>query len=164
MYVISRYIERPLLIGDKKFDLRLYVLVTSYKPLEVYFYKDGFARFCNTKYSTQACDLGNQYVHLTNVSIQKHDEDYNANHGNKLSLTNLKLYLTGKYGSKRTEELFTDIKDIIITSCRAVKNVMINDKHCFECYGYDVIIDQDLKPWLVEGALELDFQVAHFFA
>ena len=33
-YVVSRYIEDPLLIGGKKFDLRLYIVVLNYKPLQ----------------------------------------------------------------------------------------------------------------------------------
>lgn len=76
-----RYISNPLLVGGKKFDLRLYVLVTSYRPLRVYMYLHGFARFCNVKYSAELSDLDNPYMHLTNVAIQKNNSDYNSAHG-----------------------------------------------------------------------------------
>lgn len=51
-YVISRYIDNPMLIGGKKFDLRLYCLVTSYRPLKAWIYDEGFGRFCNELYSS----------------------------------------------------------------------------------------------------------------
>ena len=44
-YVISRYIEKPLLVGGRKFDLRIFVLVTCFRPLRAYLYRSGFARF-----------------------------------------------------------------------------------------------------------------------
>lgn len=49
-YIAQRYIGDPLLIGGKKFDIRLYALVTSYSPLRVYFYRGGFARFTHCRY------------------------------------------------------------------------------------------------------------------
>lgn len=71
-YVISRYIDNPLLMGGRKFDMRLYVLVTSFRPLKVYLYKHGFGRFCTVKYDDSVNEMDNMYIHLTNVSIQKH--------------------------------------------------------------------------------------------
>lgn len=70
-YVISKYIESPLLIGGKKFDLRLYVLVTSFRPIRAYLYRRGFCRFCSAKYDRSTHQMDNMLVHLTNVAIQK---------------------------------------------------------------------------------------------
>ncbi|GFG32619.1 hypothetical protein Cfor_12369, partial [Coptotermes formosanus] len=149
-YVISRYIDNPLLIGGKKFDLRLYVLVTSFRPLKCYLFRLGFCRFCTVKYDTSIQELDNMYIHLTNVSIQKHGGEYNCMHGGKLSVQNLRLYLESTRGKEVTERLFTAISWLIVHSLKAVSPVMANDRHCFECYGYDIIIDNKLKPWLVE--------------
>ncbi|KAG8517919.1 putative tubulin polyglutamylase TTLL1, partial [Galemys pyrenaicus] len=149
-YVISLYINNPLLIGGRKFDLRLYVLVSTYRPLRCYMYKLGFCRFCTVKYTPSTSELDNMFVHLTNVAIQKHGEDYNHIHGGKWTVNNLRLYLESTRGREVTSKLFDEIHWIVVQSLKAVAPVMNNDKHCFECYGYDIIVDDKLKPWLIE--------------
>eukprot|EP00944_MAST-04C_sp_MAST-4C-sp1_P005210 g5210.t1 len=149
-YVISRYIDNPLLVGGKKFDLRLYALVTSYRPLRVYMYREGFCRFTTQRYTNDLSNLDNLYVHLTNVSIQTKADDYNEKHGGKWTLRSFRLYIEGLYGVHRARQVFEDIERIILLSLKSVQNIIINDKHCFECYGYDIIVDNNLRCWLVE--------------
>jgi len=149
-YVISRYIERPLLVGGKKFDLRMYVLVTSYRPLKVWLHTGGFARFCTEKYTPDIAELDNMMIHLTNVAVQKGAEDYNETHGGKWSIKNMRFYLEQTRGKEAVEKCFDGIRNIIYISLKSVQSVIINDKHCFECYGYDILIDEQLKPWLIE--------------
>eukprot|EP00494_Astrolonche_serrata_P020680 UN20908 len=99
-YIVQQYIERPLLIGNKKFDLRLYVLVVNYNPLIVYLHRGGFARFTSAKYTLDPDQLENSYVHLTNVAVQKHCDDYDSDVGLKWSIRNLKMYMFAKYGDR----------------------------------------------------------------
>uniref|UniRef100_A0A3Q2SVL9 Tubulin tyrosine ligase-like family, member 1 n=1 Tax=Fundulus heteroclitus TaxID=8078 RepID=A0A3Q2SVL9_FUNHE len=119
-YVISLYIDNPLLIGGKKFDLRLYVLVTTYRPLKCYMYKLGFCRFCTVKYTPSTSELDNMFVHLTNVAIQKHGDDYNHVHGGKWTVSNLRLYLESTRGKEVTNRLFDQIHWIVVQSLKAV--------------------------------------------
>ncbi|NWX95250.1 TTLL9 polyglutamylase, partial [Nothoprocta ornata] len=148
VYVAQRYIENPYLIGGRKFDLRVYVLVTSYIPLKAWLYRGGFARFSKTRFTLNSID--DHYVHLTNVAVQKTAPDYDPEKGCKWMIQQLRQYLTAKHGAEAVEILFADMDNIFIKSLQSVQKVMISDKHCFELYGYDILIDQDLKPWLIE--------------
>ena len=69
--IVSAYIDRPLLINNKKFDMRMYVLVTSFNPLRAYLYNEGLARFATEDYSNDLSNLKNRFSHLTNFSINK---------------------------------------------------------------------------------------------
>ena len=51
-YVLSEYIANPHLINGLKYDLRIYVVVTSFEPLKIYLFKEGLVRFATQKYTT----------------------------------------------------------------------------------------------------------------
>nr|XP_009667854.1 PREDICTED: probable tubulin polyglutamylase TTLL9 [Struthio camelus australis] len=133
VYVAQQYIENPYLIGGRKFDLRVYVLVTSVSAK------------CLLSFFHRKTD-----VHLTNVAVQKTAPDYDPEKGCKWMIQQLRQYLTAKHGAELVEVLFADMDNIFIKSLQSVQKVIISDKHCFELYGYDILIDQNLKPWLLE--------------
>jgi hypothetical protein len=76
--VISRYVTNPLLINGHKFDLRIYILVTSYEPLRLYIFQEGLARFASETY-TSKINKNNKYMHLTNYSINKKNDKFIKN-------------------------------------------------------------------------------------
>ena len=67
--LVQQYISNPLLIDGYKWDLRIYVAITSINPLRIYVYEEGLCRFASEKYDTT--DLKNIFSHLTNYSINK---------------------------------------------------------------------------------------------
>ena len=76
-YLISRYIDKPHLLNNKKYDLRIYVLVASFTPLRIYLYNNGLVRFATEDYKKG--DFENVYIHLTNYSINKNNLKYKCN-------------------------------------------------------------------------------------
>ncbi|CAI2378871.1 unnamed protein product [Moneuplotes crassus] len=170
-FVISEYIANPHLIEGRKYDLRVYVLVVSYDPLIIYLYDDGLARFATGKYTLDEDQFENKYVHLTNYSVQKNAEEYTQNKSKVAN--NLRA---SKWSLKTLQKVFEDhgkdyksvkrrMKDLIIKMIIAVEPPIvegINDSgikpnQCYELYGFDIIIDSNLKPWILEVNISPSF-------
>ena len=55
-----------------------------------------------------------------------------------------------RHGADTVTQLFSDIEEVVVRSLLAAQSSVIHDRRCFELYGYDIIIDEGLKPWLLE--------------
>lgn len=161
----QRYLNNPLLIDGLKFDLRIYVLVAGCDPLRVYIHEEGLARFATEPYAPpNTNNINNRFMHLTNYAVNKLNDKFVQNEGNnnnshKRSLSSI-LKMLEKEG-KDSAGLWDDICDIIIktlitaqpflaTTYRAGQSADFYNGMCFEVLGFDILIDADLRPWLLE--------------
>ncbi|GLD56657.1 tubulin polyglutamylase TTLL4 [Lates japonicus] len=160
--LVQKYLHKPYLISGNKFDLRIYVYVTSYDPLRIYIFTDGLVRFASCKYSSSMKTLSNKFMHLTNYSVNKKNSEYQSNsddkacQGHKWALKALWQYL----GSKgiNTTLIWEKIKDIVIKTIIAsepyvnslLKMHVRTPYSCHELFGFDIMLDEKLKPWILE--------------
>lgn len=73
-FIIQKYIERPLLIFNRKFDIRVWVMLTQEHDL--YFFKEGYLRTSSSEFSIDENNVDNAFVHLTNNAVQKHSTTF----------------------------------------------------------------------------------------
>ncbi|VDQ09192.1 unnamed protein product [Trichobilharzia regenti] len=101
--------------------------------------------------------MGNRFVHLTNYSINKHNKsDENSVSNHKWKLSKLWSYLTER--GVDVPSLWSCITDIIFKTLASVVSCITTmvDQNCrrrasvYELFGFDIILDADLKPWLLE--------------
>ncbi|XP_078515389.1 tubulin polyglutamylase TTLL7 [Lissotriton helveticus] len=164
--IVQEYLDKPFLMEGYKFDLRIYILVTSCDPLRIFLYNDGLVRMGTEKYYPPSeSNLSQLYMHLTNYSVNKHNENFERDE-------------TEDKGSKRsirwfTEFLQTNDHDVVKfwndISELVVKTLIVAEPHvlhayrmcrpgqptgsesvCFEVLGFDILLDRKLKPWLLE--------------
>ncbi|KAF0875161.1 TTLL6 polyglutamylase, partial [Crocuta crocuta] len=160
--ICQLYISKPFIIDGFKFDLRLYVLMTSCDPLRIFAYKEGLVRFATTSYSHPCTDnLDDVCMHLTNYSINKHSSNFirDSQAGSKRKLSTFNAYMeTHGYN---LEQIWRDIEDVIIKTIISAHPIVKHNYHtcfpnhtlnsaCFEILGFDILLDHKLKPWLLE--------------
>jgi len=114
---------KPLLVDNKKFDLRLYLVLKGVDAVDVYLCQEGMARFCTKEYckpTAKNCD--DLFMHLTNSSINKTSKHYKLNqniseqrqhksflsendHSSKRLLSSLYKHLAKIHGNEKVLEL-----------------------------------------------------------
>ncbi|MBN3305450.1 TTLL6 polyglutamylase, partial [Amia calva] len=153
---------QPFIVDGFKFDLRIYVLVTSCDPLRIFLYKEGLARFCTTKYSDPTnSNVDDVCMHLTNYAINKHSENFvrNDDTGSKRKLSTFNKHMESLCYD--TDKMWADIEDVVIKTLISAHPTLKHNYHscfphhavgsaCFEILGFDVLLDRRLKPWLLE--------------
>ncbi|PAA70158.1 hypothetical protein BOX15_Mlig002769g1 [Macrostomum lignano] len=154
-WVIQKYIERPLLLAGKKFDLRVYLLVLATLNLNcLAFYHPGYARLTCRDFDLKSDDL---CLHLTNQAVQQKDSAYDAAREETIwSIDRLNCHI-----NEHCEQLGLD-KDFAISGMQvsirqalahlvaATRPKLATACGCFELFGCDFLVEESGKVWLLE--------------
>lgn len=154
-YIAQKYIESPLLLQKRKSEIRIYWLIACLEPLQVLMFYDGTVRLNSLPF--KLADFDNQLVHITNVKQQHDHPDFDPNTVLKWSFADLDSYVadTLKLTSSGFIEscLKPQLKQILAFVVRAAQADLVarpSNGLFFGLYGADIILDDQLKPWLTE--------------
>jgi hypothetical protein len=93
-FLIQKYLEKPLLIQNHKFDIRMWVLVTH--TLKGYVFPEGYIRLSSFEYSCKA-SKDSSFIHLTNNAVQRFSNNYGKlSDGNQMSFRDLRSLMESK--------------------------------------------------------------------
>ena len=145
--IVQKYVELPLTIDKAlKFDIRVWVLISSVNPLVIYYYTDFYARVCPKEYSIG--NLDNIEAHLTNYSLTKNL--YSDKNESVRSRSYLVDQINKRHGIDFNEVIIPKVERLIIDTILASAHGLVHRENSFELLGFDILIDQDCKPWLLE--------------
>ncbi|XP_045061230.1 tubulin polyglutamylase TTLL7 isoform X2 [Coregonus clupeaformis] len=165
-FIVQEYLDKPFLMEGYKFDLRIYILVTSCDPLRIFLYNDGLVRMGTEKYhAPNEANLSQLYMHLTNYSVNKHNENFErdetADKGSKRSIGWFTEFL--RMNDYDVAKFWGDVSELVVKTLIVAEPHVLHayrmcrpgqppgsDSVCFEVLGFDIILDRKLKPWLLE--------------
>ena len=149
--IVQKYLDNPLLYKNRKFDIRCFVLLDF--NYNLFFCKEGHLKGSSELYNLYN---SNKYIHITNYSLQKNSNNFELYEiGNEMSYKDFKNYLmTEKISLEKFDLMINQMKQLIKISFKSVAKKILKEKPgnilCFEIFGYDFILDNDFKLWILE--------------
>lgn len=157
--IVQQYIGNPYLLNGYKFTVRAYGLITSFDPLRVYVFRNGFVHMATDKYDPSPENVGNIYMHLTNPDINKHRPNHPyANDPRPWYWSVDEMYTYMREHGDRPELFLENLKRTLASAVLSAEHKFVDRAHkhvqyrgnCFELFGADILVDKNLKTWLVE--------------
>ena len=150
--MIQKYLEKPLLYQERKFDIRIWVMLIANRENEIFIFKEGHLKATSLKYNP---DSNNLFIHLTNYSVQKYHSHFSELEiGNEIPFYDFQYELDRNKNKKNFKnDIYPKIVRIVRLTGGAAKIGKINFmnfKNCFEIFGYDFILDENYNPYLLE--------------
>jgi tubulin--tyrosine ligase len=156
-WIVQLYMDRPLLISGRKFDIRCFVLVThsAKRGMKGYFYREAYVRTSSKKYSMDK--ISDRETHLTNDAVQKLSKAYGKfENGNKLNFDEWQALINEEYPNAPSNvvygSIFPEIKRMSKLSLDAAAETLCKSSinKSFELFGYDYMVDEQFNPILIE--------------
>ena len=147
--IIQKYLDNPLLYKKRKFDIRCFVLVDC--NMNVFFCREGHLKGSSESYNLNNT---NKFIHITNHSLQKKSNKFEMYElGNEMSYQDFKNFLVSENISlEKFDEMINQMRLLVKISFKAVANKLLKTENvlCFEIFGYDFILDNEFKLWILE--------------
>lgn len=153
--LITEYITNPFLLFNRKFDIRIFTVVTSVDPLRIYVYQESYVSFAAEEFSLDKSLYKNKTVHLTQFSIGKSSSKFDISMS-KITLSQLKSILAeqGVDFDKVWDKLKDAVVKVIMTNIdqamAEVPKINKNKNTFYELYAFDTTFDANLNPWIFE--------------
>jgi len=156
-WVVQRYVDRPLLLQGRKFDIRSYCLVARTEP-HLWFFHPGYCKVALEQYDSSRCDFSDdtaRFAHLTNACVQRSHPDYANRKGQhiwSLEQAEADLLATGRWQTAGTlwPKLHEEMKRVIGHLFRASSKMLERKAGYFDLLGLDFMVDENLQLHLLE--------------
>ena len=157
-----------MLINNKKFSIRAFVLITGFSPLKIYFYRDGYLTFAHKNFTLNENNINDKCIHITSEKNEFDclENNNNNNYTYEENLFDEKCFIWNylnfeRYCKKNNinyQNIINQIKDIIIKTfitltpdvTSKIEKSTIKDRNMFQLFSFDFIIDENYKIYLID--------------